>query len=80
MQTDKKSSTCLARGAPPLTINLTRPPSLCFSLENTSLSKKGAARESSIPALRAHSLRLKPQWNSKAFRPPASATLAVAPE
>ena len=80
MQTDRKSSTCLARGAPPLTISLTRPPSRCLSLEKTSLSKKGAARDSSMPARRAHSLRLNPQWKSRALSPPASAILAVAPE
>ena len=39
----RKSSTWRASGAPPVMISFTRPPSRCFTLLNTSLSKNGAA-------------------------------------
>ena len=41
--TFRNSSTWLARGAPPVTINLTRPPSRALILAKTSLSKNGEA-------------------------------------
>ena len=40
--TAKKSSTWLARGAPPDTINLTRPPKACLKVLKSSLSRSGA--------------------------------------